>query len=133
MVKPTKLNHFLPLMPFMEINMSQVAFCSLTTSVSHVLTIPNTSSTLDTGLLSVSRSTALITLSLQQLQSVTILNGADTMKLWVNNTIKFTSMPKLTQKEYKANQVHTLVFWDQSNTSLLMVRLFMELIKVIQW
>ena len=133
MVKPTKLNHFLPLMPFMEINMSQVAFCSLTTSVSHVLTILNTSSTLGTGLLSVSRSTASTTLSLQQLQSVTILNGADTMKPWVNNTIKFTSMPKLTQKEYKANQVHTLVFWDQSSTSLLMVPHSMELMKVIQW
>ena len=132
MVKPTKSNLFSPLMLSMETNMSQVAFCSLTTSVFHVLTTPNIFTTLDTGQLLVSRSMASITLSLQLLQSAIILNGADSMKLWANNQIKFMTTLKLILKEFKENQVNIQVSWVQLNISLLMAPLFTEPMKEIQ-
>ena len=112
--------------------MSQVAFCSLTTSVFHVLTTPNIFTTLDTGQLLVSRSMASITLSLQLLQSAIILNGADSMKLWANNQIKFMTTLKLILKEFKENQVNIQVSWVQLNISLLMAPLFTEPMKEIQ-
>ena len=43
------------------------------------------------------------------------------------------STPKLTLKEFKANQELTLVFWGQSSTSLLMEPHFMELMRAMQW
>lgn len=120
--QPTMVRHIASslwsqLMQSMEISMFLEIFYSPTTSVYHVPTILNISSTQGTGLPTVWKSLALTTLSPQLLQWVTILNGEGITRRWVSNTTRFSNTQRHILKDFKELQETSQEFWGQWSIS----------------